>query len=311
MSKYLKTVLFILLIILSDSKIIISADSLAGILPDAPKGWIKSETLKIYNRQNLFDYIDGGAEVYLAYDFQKLIVQEYSPALKDSLQEKSITVEIWQMKSSADAYGVFSLDQEGEKIKIGQMGVYYDGLLRFWKDVFFVSILMPEGDYKDVIFKLGDQINRKIQKEGKLPQLVSIIPSDSLIPGSAYYFHKQITLNNLYNFSDQSILNLSVETNCALADYKLGNDSLKLLLIQYPDTIMATRAKTNMRSVYLEKGTPAESKIFKTGDGKLIGMDVASNYLIIIFEGKNEHNISRLLGRVKSSLDQSLQLEKL
>lgn len=309
MSKNLKILLFTFLICLSNSKVIINADSLAGLLPDAPKGWIKSEIHEIYDRQNLFDYIDGGAEVYLAYDFQKLIVQEYSPALKDSLQGKSITVEIWRMNSSADAYGIFSLDQEGEKIKIGQMGVYYDGLLRFWKDVFFVRILIPEGDYKDVIFKLGNQIDRKIKKEGKASPLISIIPSDTLTPGLIYYFHKQINLNNLYFFSDQNILNLSNKTDCALVDFGLSNDSLKLLLIQYPDTIMATRAKMNMRSVYLEKESSPENKVFKTRDGKLVGMDLIRNYLILIFEGKDENNISWLLDRVKSSLDQSIQLE--
>lgn len=303
MSKNLKTLIFIFLICLSSSKVTISADNLAGLLPDTPKGWIKSERPEIYNRQNLFDYIDGGAEEYLVYDFQKLVVQKYIPETQDSLGENSITVEIWKMNSSADAYGVFSLDQEGEKSNIGQMGAYYDGLLRFWKDAFFIRILKAEGDSKDIIWKLGSQIEKKIKKEGKPPQLVSMIPSDSLIPGSVYYFHKQITLNNLYYFSDQNILNLSMETNCALADFQFSNDKLRLLLIQYPDTTKARIVEKNLKSIYSEKESFQENKIFETKEKKLVGVDLTRNHLTLVFEGINAKNILSLLNSVKSSLD--------
>jgi hypothetical protein len=286
------------------------ADKLSLLIPEAPKGWIESGAPQIYNRQNLFDYIDGGAEVYLAYDFQKLVVQEYIPETQDSLGENSITVEIWQMKSSADAYGVFSLDQEGERVRIGQNGVYSDGFLRFWKDVFFVKILAMGGSSKETILNLGNQFDKKIKKEGELPQLIFALPSDNLVAGSVRFFHKKIILSDLYYFYEQNILSLYSGTDCAFADYKIGNDSLKLLLVQYPDTIMTARAKANMKSVYLEKGAPAESKIFKTSDGKLVGMDMVSNYLILVFEGKNENNISWLLDRVRNSLDHSIRLEQ-
>jgi len=299
--------LYSLLICLSHSRVTIGADTVAELLPDAPKGWIKSESPQTYNRQNLFDYIDGGAEVYLAYDFRQLVVQKYVPKAQDSLEKNSITVEIGQMSLSADAYGIFSLDQEGEKTEIGQMGVYNDGLLRFWKDVFFVRILEVTGASKDVILKLGREIDKKIKKEGMFPLLVSKIPSDNLIPGTVHYFHKQINLNNIYYFSDQNVLNLNMETNCASADFKLGDEKLKLLLIQYPDTITASRAEENMKSVYLEKESPSEREIFKTKEGKLVGMDVIKNYLILIFEGKEKKNVISLLNLVKPSFDRDGQ----
>jgi len=307
MSKNLKTLLFIFLICFPSLKVTLGADNLTRLLPDTPKGWIKSESPQTYNRQNLFDYIDGGAEVYLAYDFRLLVIQKYIPKIQDSLEKNSITVEIWQMSTSADAYGIFSLDQQGEKTEIGQMGVYSDGLLRFWKDVFFVKILEVTGDSKDIILKLGSQIDKKINKVGKLPPLVSRIPSDNLIPSSVHYFHKQINLNNIYYFSDQNVLNLNMETNCASADFKLDDEKLKLLLIHYPDTITAFRAEENMKSVYLEKESPSEREIFKTKDGKLVGMDVIKNHLILIFEGKEKKNVISLLNLVKTSFSQTGQ----
>jgi hypothetical protein len=147
------------------SEVAFGVDSLSLLIPTPEDGWIKSEAMEIYNRQNLFDYIDGGAELYLAYDFKQLVVQKYIPQIRDSLPEESITVEIWQMNSSADAYGVYSLDREGERVTIGQGGVYGDGFLRFWKDVYFIKILQVGDISKETIFRLGRGIVQKIRKE--------------------------------------------------------------------------------------------------------------------------------------------------
>ncbi|MGB8658507.1 MAG: DUF6599 family protein [Candidatus Zixiibacteriota bacterium] len=304
MAKNPKIVLFSLFICLSICRLTVGADRLAGLLPDAPKDWIKSEAVQRYNRKNLFDYIDGGAEVYLTYDFRQLVVQKYVPKIQDSVQEKSITLEIWQMNSSEDAYGVFSLDQDGEEIGIGRTGAYIDGLLRFWKGPFFVRILEPEGSRKEIILELGRQIDKKIKGEGELPLMVSAVPSDSLVAGSIRFFHKQIILNNLYSFTDQNILGLDMQTNCALADFQSGDDSLKLLLVRYPDTTKVRGAEERMQALYPRENSRSPDKIFENKERELVGMDLKRDYLILIFEGKNRKNILWLLDRVNRSLDQ-------
>ena len=307
MPAFIKILLSSLLICLSQPDTVFVTDNLTGLLPDTVEGWDKSETPELYNRKNLFDYINGGAELYLAYDFHQLLVQKYVPEFEDSLGEKSITVEIWQMNSSADAYGIFSFDQEGDEIKMGQGGVYSDGFLRFWKDKFFVRILGLGKDLKEIILKLGSQIDKKIKKEGKPPELVSKIPSDSLISGSIHFFHRQIILKNLYFFSDQNVLNLDRETDCLLADFRMDKYRLKLLLIQYPDTTIAKEVEDSLKEICLQNKSSTDDNIFKTKEEKLLGMDSQGNYLILVFEGRDEKNILWLLDSTKSSLNWSKQ----
>lgn len=307
MPAFIKILLSSLLICLSQPDTVFVTDNLTELLPDTVEEWDKSETPELYNRKNLFDYINGGAELYLAYDFHQLLVQKYVPEFEDSLGEKSITVEIWQMNSSADAYGIFSFDQEGDEIKMGQRGVYSDGFLRFWKDKFFVRILGLGKDLKEIILKLGSQIDKKIKKEDKPPELVSKIPSDSLISGSVHFFHRQIILKNLYFFSDQNVLNLDRETDCLLADFRLDKYRLKLLLIQYPDTTIAKEVEDSLKEIHLQNKSSTDDNIFKTKEGKLLGMDSQGNYLILVFEGRDEKNILWLLDSTKSSLNWSKQ----
>lgn len=278
------------------------------LLPEGKDGWVKSAKSagsigpEIYDRKNLFDYIDGGAEFYLAYDFQKLAVQQYSSNTQDPAGKKSITVEIYQMNSSPDAYGLFSFDQEGEKVDLGQKGVYGYGLLKFCKDRFLVRILGFPPDLKETILKFGAEIDQKIKTEGEPPELLSRVPKDNLIPNSDHFFHKQILLNNLYFLSDKNILNLSDKTDCLLADFKFDEQILKLLLIKYPDPKNAENAYESFNKSYLKNEASEKNKIIEIEEGKLVGLDLQNNYLLLVFEGKDKRIALQLLDLVKNSL---------
>jgi hypothetical protein len=302
--KPLRIVLFICLVWFSPD-IAAGRNSLSSLLPDPGEGWIKAETSESYDRKNIFDYLDGGAEIYLAYDFQQVIVQKYSPIHQDSLQNKSITVEIWQMKSSADAYGVFSLDREGENVSIGQNGVYGDGYLRFWKDVYFVKILQMGDISKETVYRLGKEISQKIRKEGRLPQLVQKTPFDSLTANSICFFHQKIILNDQYHISGEDRLNLSAKTDCVLADYRVCEDHLKLLLVKYPNPTQAKTVENNLMESHNTKETLSEDEKSASKERQPLGMDLLGEYLILVFEGKDKQNIKWLINSVKSAIDGS------
>jgi hypothetical protein len=269
-----------------------------NLLPKEKDSWVKSGKPEIYNRKNLFDYMDGGAEPYLAYDFQRLAVQRYSS--DDSARKNSLTVEIYQMNSSPDAYGLFSFDQEGERVELGQKGVYGYGLLRFWKGRFLVRILGSQDNLKETILKFGAQINQKIKTKDKPPELLSKIPKENQVPNSDHFFHKQILLNTLYFLSDKN--NLSDKTDCLLVDFKFDMEIFKLLLIEYPDSQKANNAYESFNKFYLKNEAQEKNKIIEIEEGKLVGMDLEKNYFILVFEGKDKREILQLLDSVKNFL---------
>ncbi len=278
-----------------------------NLLPGGKDGWVKSGKSagsmgpEIYDRKNLFDYMDGGAELYLAYDFQRLAVQRYVSDSADSVTKNSLTVEIYQMNSPSDAYGLFSFDQEGEMVQLGQKGVYGYGLLRFWKGRFLVRILGSQDNLKETILKFGLEIDQKIKTKGKPLELLSKIPKDNQVPNSDHFFHKQILLNNLYFISDKNILNLNDETDCLLADFKLDEQILKLLLIEYTDSKNAKIAYESFNKFYLKNEASEKNKVIEIEEAKLVGMELEKNYLLLVFEGKDKKIILQLLDSVKNS----------
>lgn len=268
---------------------------LKELIPEASGDFEKWGKTQIYERENLFDYMNGGAELYLSYDFQKLLVQKYKA------KEMEITVEVYQMETSEDAFGIFSLEQEGEVFQIGDKAFYSSGLLKFWKDNFFVRIMDISGDdkSKDVILDLGEKIGSQISRKGKLPELLSRLPKEGLIPNSEKFFHKQIVLNNLYFLSTENLLDLSEKTSAVMADYSLGKMSLKLLLVLYPDSSQAKLALDNFCKKYLKTAPLGKRVIQKVEEDKFIGLELEKNYLWITFEGKDKAETGEFLQKIK------------
>jgi hypothetical protein len=303
MQTFFKILLSSVLICLVIADVVIAEDNLTKLPPESLDGWRRSEVSEIYDRGNLFDYINGGAEIYLAYDFRQLAVQKYTLQIDDSIKGNSIVVEVWQMNSVTDAYGVYSLDQTHKDIDIGQKGGYDLGLLRFWKGRYFVKILGREDNLKGTILKLGRFIEKEIKEQGEFPSLVLELSSDSLMEKSVRFFHKPIILKNLYFFEEQNVLHMDNLTNCVLADYMINEHVLKLLLIQYPDTTIAEKVQEKLRTVYLPDETYGEDKIFRTKEKETIGLDREGNYITLVFEGRNRKDILWLLNMMKSRLD--------
>lgn len=63
-------------------------------------------------------YMNGGGELYLAYRFDHLEVYEYTAE-----QQEDIVAEVYVMHTSADAFGLLSLDWEGEPVTISPSAV--------------------------------------------------------------------------------------------------------------------------------------------------------------------------------------------
>ena len=75
--------------------------SLQSLLPQL-NNWAMSEEPSNYFPENLFEFINGAAEIYLAYDFKELTVTQYSQ--KGSMA--SMAVEIYEMSNENNAFGI-------------------------------------------------------------------------------------------------------------------------------------------------------------------------------------------------------------
>ena len=265
----------------------------AEFIPESLDGWSKTEADQFYNRENLYDYIDGGAELYLSYGFRSLINRTYiQPGQPD------IILDIFDMGGSPNAFGIFSHSREKVGKEFGQGSQYTAGSLLFWKDRYFISILAsPETpESSRAIKKLAGIIESHIKKEGPLPALIDLLPRDSLIKESVRYFKHYIWLNSYYFIANQNILHIDENTDAFLAKYRENNGKSLLLLVQYPDTESAKAAYQDfVKNYLLGVYDPAAVQL---EDGSWTGIRLQSNLIIAVFNSSSKENVNDLIKEV-------------
>ena len=262
-------------------------------LPETIDGWRKAGPPGLYTADNLSTYIDGGAELYLSYNFKTALSLKY----KDPA-ENEIAVDIFDMRTSSDAFGVFAHTRETIETGFGQGSEYAAGLLTFWKDRYYVSILAyPEtAAKKDVVFKLGRTIAGAIPGEGPLPPILGLLPAENLLPESVHYFHHYIWLNSFYFVSNENVLNIGSDTPATLAKYRQGGSTYFLLLVRYPDAVRAEAAAIQFRQKVLG-GAAEEMRALK--EGRWTGLQCHGDLVSAVFNAPDTETIRAILAKIK------------
>lgn len=268
---------------------------LYNAIPKQIMDWKIKDQDKVYNRETLFDYINGGAELYLTYDFQEVFSRRFAGP-----EENEIFLDIYDMSSSAEAFGIFSSECECEEVGIGQGSEYGGGLLRFWQDRFFVSILAFSDDQvtKTAILELGKTVSQAIGSTGPEPALLRSLPEKGLARKRIRYLHSHIPLNNRYFIASENILDLNRKTDCIWAEYQINNeDTYYLLLIQYENRVQAEEAYEKFHNIYMPEAVEARYAQMENQKWTMTKLD--KNMLAAVFEAPDTSTASELLSAVK------------
>ncbi|MFH1351016.1 MAG: DUF6599 family protein [Pseudomonadota bacterium] len=273
-----------------------SSGELQKALPVKINGWAAEPKDEVYDRETIFDYINGAGEVYLAYNMQTCLSRRYSRP-----NHPSIVLDIFHMGSSKDAFGMFTHDQDGEPLEIGQEALYRPGWLSFWKDHFFISIYAEDEtpETKQTVKALGKAVAALIKTQGTKPDILSRLPSKGLQPRSVRYLHHHIVLNYHFFVSDTNLLNLGPKTDAVLAGYKRGDESARFLLVMYPDERTAKKAHADFIQHYLPE---ADAKgLVRIENGRWSAATLKGNLLAIVLEADNRKLADSLLKEATGS----------
>lgn len=221
-------------------------DGVAGLarlrseLPDEALGWRAADGGEIYDRETIFSYIDGHAEVYLAYGMEGCLARSYS----GPSGEAGVALDVFEMGSPADAYGVFSYDRDGETVGIGHDGLYRYGWLSFWKGPYFVSVTAEAESEaaRAAVLELGRAVAARIEGGSALPPIIDALPEGGLDASSVRYLYSQQILDTHLYLGDGELLDLTPDTPAALARYLRDGRSAHLLVVDYPGEARAGRA---------------------------------------------------------------------
>ena len=267
-------------------------DDLRGCLPGEINGWAAVPEDRIYDEQTIFSYINGGAEVYKAYNMRQCLSRRFTKT-----DGPAIILDIFDMGSAEDAFGVFTHDMDGKAVEIGQDARFRSGWLSFWKHRYFVSIYAEEDtdSAETAVDALGRKVAACIPQKGNKPDILLKLPDAGLDSASIRYLHHPAILNYHFYLSDENILNISSETKVVLANYISGKENARLLLISYPDKIRAQQSHDLFLKHYLSDADKTGVAVLE--DGNWAAASLKNSLLIIVLEADSRQLAENLLRR--------------
>jgi hypothetical protein len=251
--------------------------NLADLLPPQIGSFERQADADTYNRETIFDYIDGAGEVYNSYAFR-----EVATGLYGKEGGPRITLELFDMGTPDDAYGVFSYGREQEETGVGGGYELRGSVLSFWQNRYYVCVTVEESDAStgELLLSAAREVSQRLLNATRRPALVDMLPQDGLVSFSDRYGHRHQTLNFHYYLARENVLHLDSATNFVLARYQ--PTPTLLLLVEYPDEARASSAANSFRQTIMSGATDVEPRAL--ANGKFASCEQIERYLIVVLE---------------------------
>jgi len=254
-------------------------------LPAEVGGWTHAGVRRV-DPESIFEYMDGGGELYLAYNLRHLEVHEY-----ESPGREPIVAELYHLPTSDDAWGLLSTDWGGEAVALtdgpvptsagrtpAARALYGAGLLRFAAGTLYGRILAERETpaSREAVLAVG-RAAAAGRSASAPPRLIGALPLVAegglrLLPDRVVFFRSHLVLNSVYFVSPSDILSLGPRSEGVAATFERSGGGAKprLVLIRHPDEDSAKAAVASFLRAYLPGtgGTvPAQTVAAEVEDG--------------------------------------------
>jgi hypothetical protein len=148
-----------------------------------PAGAVAKHSASFYGPDNLYEYMDGAADIFVLYGVHQLLHGDLRAKGAD------ISVDVFDMGSADTAFGMYATERSPDFhfIAIGAEGYQYEGMLNFVQDRYYVKLL-GFGDSADAVLEtFARALSARIGANPALPALLSKLPGENRKPHSEQY----------------------------------------------------------------------------------------------------------------------------
>ena len=214
--------------------------------PGFAPGWAKSGALRTFTGQDLFNQIDGGAELFLEFGFAKLRLQSYA---RDKAE---LTLNGYEMESAASALGVYlmKMGRETPFPGIDARNSCEEIQLTILKGRYFVQVdnlgEVPAATAEAVA--LANAFLTGVAKEPG-PTPLDSLPAEGRVPGTERLIRGPYGLQPYFTFGEGDILSQGGRIFGALAAYRMPDGSaFTRLIVTYPDPEASAAALAHLKA---------------------------------------------------------------
>jgi len=182
-----------------------------GATPDFPpvEGWSQVGDVLTYDADNLWEYINGAAELFVEFGVQTCRTADLVSG------DVTVTVDLYDMGTPLNAFGVYEREKPGEDLPVpgatsGVVSAPYQALLL--KGSTYVKVNTFEGGLtEDSGLQLLEALASALPGETERPSELALLPSEGKVPGTEGY--KPLAFLGRAELSD-----------CLYAEYSLAGE---------------------------------------------------------------------------------------
>jgi len=222
---------------------------LASLLREPLPGKLTAQgSATVYNPDSLYQYIDGGADLYLLYDFKALLHQNFKSGATE------LTADIYEMNKPEDAFGIYASERSPtyKYIAIGVEGYREKGILNFLADRHYVKLSGSGPNVDTLLDQFARVLSTRIGGERILPPLLAKLPRENRVPHSEQYVRKDP-------------LGHAFLAPAYVVTYTLGRQQMKLMVSVANDAPGAKSRAEQLARHFKQSGESASAP--ELGDG--------------------------------------------
>lgn len=209
--------------------------------PACVDGWVMDGKVMLYDKDTLFDRINGESELYFPYGFEKLAYARYESRKDPKI---ALDADVYAMGSLLDAFGMFAnyRRKDSTAAAIGVEGTISSSQMLFYQDRYLVRLQVTGATTidKDVLLACGRAIAQNLPRSTGRPQELNAFLVPAVVKKSERYIA-------------QSLLGYEFFRRGLIADAVLGKDEAQVFLV-LETTSEAARAAFDRYHAYLKTG---------------------------------------------------------
>ena len=194
----------------------------------------------VYFKDNLYGYINGGAELFKEFGFKSLSVHHFK------IDSTEIAVNLYEMSNDTSALGIYltKCGAENPWPDINMRHTVHPYQVTALVGKYFIQIDNFSGNSR-ALDEIAEFLE-KLDKQATAPIDPFFLPQSFRVANSERLIRGPFGLQPLYTFGQGDIFNLNGEIFAQYARYKEDTKEWALLVIPYPDDQDAQKAFANV-----------------------------------------------------------------
>ncbi|MGB6865328.1 MAG: DUF6599 family protein [Candidatus Aminicenantaceae bacterium] len=257
----------------SDSEPRSESFSLSDLLTRlAPEGWAIYDQVGQFTADNLYERINGRAELYLAYDVISLTTATFEDKTDIG---RFVELSVFDMGNPTNAFGIFSVErfQGDPPLDLGRMSYRSDSNAYIWKGKYYITIVVSDSteEFEQISLDLASKVTAALIDSGERVWGLSALPQNHLITDSVQYFKVDA-------------MGLDFMQNTYTAEYLKGETTIKAFLSQQASPDVALDLVERYAEYSQEYGQGYKRTI-KNG-AELVLCDMGGTFDVIFQKGR-------------------------